>query len=221
MLYCDRCAVKVAGKRSRCPLCGMPLSAHGEPAPEVFPSLAARQEKRNFILKLVIFISIAGAVICSAVNFLLPQTGVWAPFVIIGVVCMWVDVALSIRKLGNIYKSILWQAVILAVLAVIWDLITHWRGWSADFAIPILFSAALVSMSVIAQIQRLHVEDYLVYLLIDLMFGIIPIILLLTGLVTIALPTIICVALSLIYLAALFVFDGKNILLEIRKRMHI
>ncbi len=221
MLYCDKCAVKVAGNRSRCPLCGMPLSGKGHPAPEVFPQLPPLKEKRNLIFRLVIFVSIAGAVICSAVNFLLPQTGVWAPFVVIGVICIWVDAALSIRKFGNIYKSILWQSVILSVLAVVWDLLTHWRGWSADYAIPIILGAAIISMSIIAQIQKLHVEDYLVYLLIDIVFGMIPVILLAAGLVHVPLPTIICAALSLIYLAALFVFEGKNILLEIRKRMHM
>lgn len=221
MLYCDKCGVKVVGNRSRCPLCGIPLSLHGTAAPEVFPCLTPDKEKRNLVLKLMIFISIAGAVICSAVNYLLPQTGIWAPFVVIGVVCMWVDVALSIRKLGNIYKSILWQAVILSILAVIWDLLTQWRGWSTDYAIPIIFGTAILSMSIIAQIQKLHVEDYLIYLLIDIVFGIIPIILLAVGLVNIPLPTIICVAISLIYLAALFVFEGKNILLEVRKRMHM
>lgn len=221
MLYCEKCGMHIAGKRTFCPLCSMPLREHGESTPEIFPAIPWQDGRTHLFLRLLIFLSIAVTVVCCAVNAMLPQTGAWSLFVAGGVACMWISVSMAIRKRGNIYKNILWQAFLLSALAVLWDLLTRWRGWSLDYALPIILAIAIVTMTVIARCMKLRIQDYMVYLLIDMVFGMIPVALLAAGVLQNRLPSIVSITVTLIHLAALIVFEGKNILLEIRKLLHL
>ena len=108
-----------------------------------------------------------------------------------------------------------------SVLGFGWDLLIGWRGWSLNFVIPIACSVALLSLAIIARVMKLPPGDYIVYLIVDIVFGIAPLVFYLTGLVSIALPSIICISLSVLTLSALIVFEGKHMLQELTKRFHV
>ena len=76
-------------------------------------------------------------------------------------------------------------------------------------------------MAIAAKILKIGVRDLIVYLFIDIIFGFIPIIFILTGILSVAFPSVICVATSAISLSALILFQGDNMKAELRKKMHI
>ena len=80
---------------------------------------------------------------------------------------------------------------------------------------------AMIMIYVIAKIMKLSIRDYITYALIDGLFGIIPLLFMVFGWTKFVYPSIICVALSIIFLSALFIFHGKAIRDELNKRMHI
>ena len=76
-------------------------------------------------------------------------------------------------------------------------------------------------MYVTAKIMHLSMKDYITYILLDGIFGIIPVIFLLFDLVNVVYPSIISIGFSIISLSAIFIFQGKEIKAEVTKRMHI
>jgi len=58
-------------------------------------------------------------------------------------------------------------------------------------------------------------------LIIDSIFGITPIVFLLTGLLQVVIPTIVCIGVSIVSLSALIIFEGENMKGELKKRLHI
>lgn len=223
MLYCNKCRVNVAGSRKRCPLCQGILSGTAEPEKEVFPVLPRRYSQSGLLLRAMIFLSVTAAVVCFAINAIFPVERLWSLFVAVGIAFMWMGLATALRKRHNIPKTILWEVVLLSVFSVIWDLLIgkQWIGWSVDYVIPSLCVFALLSMVVIAKILHLQMEDYLSYLMIGILFGILPIVFLLTGLVNVRYPSILCVASSVVFLTALVSFQGKNMQDELRKKLHL
>lgn len=220
MLYCTHCKLKISGERTNCPLCKMPLCS-GTPCEETFPEVLPKNRSLHLFWRILLFLSIAACIICATINYSIPESGQWSLFVIAGVACMWVSISTAVKKRHNIYKNILWQVAVISSLAVMWDFITGWHGWSLDFVIPGVCTCAVLTLSITARCMHLHIEDYLVYLLIDVLFGIVPLIFLAFNLVHFTYPSVICVAICLLYLAALFVFEGKNITAEIKKRLHL
>lgn len=223
MQYCDNCRVHIAGSRKRCPLCQAALSGTGEPENEVFPVLPNRYSQSGLLLRAMVFLSVTAAVVCFAINAIFPVERVWSLFVAAGIAFMWLGLATALRKRHNIPKTILWEVVLLSIFSVFWDMLAgkQWSGWSVDYVIPSLCVFALLSMIVIAKILHLQMEDYLSYFMIGILFGILPIVFLLTGILNVRYPSILCVAASAVFLAALLSFRGKNMRAELNKKLHL
>jgi hypothetical protein len=137
------------------------------------------------------------------------------------VISIWIGLIIIIQKRYHIPKKIVWQVFIVSVLAVFWDYKIGWRGWSLDYIIPIASVSAMIIMYVTAKIMNLSVSDYVTYILLDGVFGIIPIVFIVLDLVKVIYPSIISIGFSIISLSAIFIFRGEEIKAEITKRMHI
>ncbi len=220
MQKCDNCKVFLKGNYEVCPLCGGILE-NKEKSEEVFPNLPTIFQEFNIFIRVIILISIVAIIISFAINLIFTKDSRWSLIVAAGIACMWISLFIIIRKKNNIPKTIVWQVVLFSILSVLWDWSMGWLGWSIDFVIPIICFGAMVVMAIAAKILKIGVRDLIVYLFIDIIFGFIPIIFILTGVLSVAFPSIICVATSAISLSALILFQGDNMKAELRKKMHI
>ena len=109
--------------------------------------------------------------------------------------------------------------LLISVIAILWDRFTGWKGWSVDFVIPFGILAVQFSVPVIAKINRLEREEYLFYLVQAGIAGLIPMILVWTGIVQFAVPSVICAGISFLTLAALFIFCKKDTMREFHKKL--
>ncbi|NLB43322.1 MAG: hypothetical protein GX815_13935, partial [Clostridiales bacterium] len=124
-------------------------------------------------------------------------------------------------KRHNIPKNIMWLVLIVSLLSIFWDWRTGSGGWALDYVIPIVSVSAMFVMYVTAKIMNLGANDYIAYFLLDALFGIIPVIFILLGWINVIYPSVICVAVSIIFLSAILIFQGENIKAELSKRMHL
>lgn len=221
MPKCEKCGVSVRGTLTRCPLCQGPLAPGGAPAEDIFPAPRPVRPTHRFWLRLLAFLSAALMILCAAANYLLPWEGMWSLFVGAGILSFWVSLSAVIRKRRNIAKTILWLVCLISAMAVLWDRFTGWRCWSLDYVVPILCLAAIAAMAVLGWVLGISLSDYLVYLMIGGFFGVIPLLFLLLGWVDAALPSVICVAASLLFLAGLGAFRGESMARELRRRFHL
>ena len=133
----------------------------------------------------------------------------------------WLTVAQAIRKRSSFCKHVLYQVVTLALLAVIFDLMTGFLRWSFDYVIPALCTFAMIVIGITAIIRRQHVTDYIIYMVLSSVFGIVPLLFLLPGWTTVTWPTVLTAAAGIIYLAALLLFVGRDTWRELRRRLHL
>lgn len=221
MQDCIHCKVKIKGKHIVCPLCASILEDRGDPKEDVFPHIPTIYQEFNLFIRVLILVSIVGVVASFAINMIFTEESRWSILVAAGVACMWISLFFIIRKKNNIAKTILWQVGIISVLSVIWDRTMGWIGWSIDYVIPTVCVLAMIVMAVGAKILKIGVRDLIIYLLIDAIFGFIPAIFIIFGWVNVIFPSVICVAVSIISLSALILFEGDNMKTELNKRMHI
>lgn len=217
--FCDKCNVTVRGKMQICPLCQNRLSG-GDSKP-CYPEIKTLYKQFERFFKIVIISAIGLGVAAVSVNILMPHKGFWSLFVLLGIVCFWIMLNFSIGRRYNITKKITTQAVVISILSVVWDFATEWHGWSVDFVIPITFATAMVSLGVISQVMRLPVTDYMSAMLADVLFGIVPVIFYVTGILHVRIPSVVCLALSVISFFAILIFEGHNMIVEIQKKIHL
>ncbi len=222
MKYCQKCKVFVAGEREFCPLCQQKMTVEeGLSVQEVFPEVPLLYKKHSLFFRILIFASIFAAVLSVFLNLVISTEIWWSVFVVAGLVCTWISVAVAINKRRNIPKNVVYQVVVLSLLCIWWDYFTGWRGWSINFVLPILCLAAMFTLAIISRVLSIQLEDYLIHLIVSMIFGIIPLIFLLNGAVTITLPSLICVAGSLLSIIGLVVFAGDRMYTELKRRLHL
>lgn len=225
MKYCGQCRVTVRGSDTTCPLCQSRLSGAVEPlGPDdeaVYPMVPTVFRQFELFFKLLILSSIAICVGSAAVNLVLPKDGYWSLFIVLGTVCFWIVLAYAIRKKDNILKNITFQVVIVSVLSVGWDWFTGWNGWSLNFVFPSACIVAMLSLAVISRVMKMPSGDYIVYLIVDIAFGIVPLVFYLTGLINTVIPSAFCIFLSILSLSALVLFEGDNMRREMIRVFHL
>lgn len=220
MLYCKNCKTHLAGNYKRCPLCQGDLTGEANPAENVFPVIHPSKAENHALITRLAFATVVITAVCIAVNLIVPAGGWWFLFVIGGFCSFWLSLILVLKKRKNIPKTILWQVILLSLMAFAWDYFTGFQGWSLNYVLPILCTNAMIAMSVIAKIRKLDIQNYILYLIIDCAFGIMSFVLLVTGRIQLIIPTAICFASTIIFLAALLFFEGKALYAEIQRRFH-
>ena len=222
MILCNHCKVYVRDGKDKCPLCGNLLMYNEKSNREeaIYPVIPPAYE-RHLAIRILVFISIVASVISFFIYNLFPTSVNWPVLVVLGIISTWLSITYALRKRSNITKTIMWQVFIMSLLSIIWDWKIGWRGWSLDYAIPFMCIAAIIVMYVTAKVMRLGVGHYIAYFLLGGLFGIIPGLFILLNLVNVDYPSIISVAVSIIFISAIVIFQGENILSELQKRMHI
>lgn len=222
MQYCNHCNVNIRNQKEQCPLCGnklAPLEDDLEPK-KIFPIIPSYL-KSHLTLRILILISIILVVFSFSIYIIFPTKMNWPLLLTFGLVSIWLDLFFLVQKRFHIPKKIMWQVLILSLLSIFWDWKIGWIGWSITYVIPILCLVAMIIMYSIAIIMKLSTRDYITYVFIDALFGIVPIIFVLFDLVEVIYPSVISIAISVIFLAAIFILQGKSIISELDKRMHM
>ncbi len=219
MKHCEKCNVDVTGNRKICPLCQTMLSGEGEE--ELYPYIPTFYNKHRFMIKTGVFASLSACIISIAVNMMIPQSGKWSSFVLLGMACIWICLYIVIKKCDNIPKTILYHVVIISLLSVMWDKFTGWHGWSVDFVIPSICIVAMIATVVVVKIFKKHLRNYIFFIFMNAVFGILPSIFYSAQLVQIRYPSLICSALSIIIIFWLLIFQGREIFIELKKKFHL
>ena len=121
----------------------------------------------------------------------------------------------------NPMKAAIWQLVLVSILVLLWDWFTGGNGWSIHFVLPVFFPCMQLAVAVTARALHLRPSDYLLYLILCVLAGLIPMILLLCGALRIIYPSVICAGISIISLAAMLLFKGSALRSELIRRLHL
>lgn len=220
MQYCRHCKVSVEGQKSRCPLCQGELT--GEAETEMYPAFPPPRFGSTFLVKLISFIAISAAVICVVTDFLISDGRLsWSLISSGGILCAWLTTAVAVTYRKRVLKNITFQLFLITALSVIWDRFTGWLGWSLDFVLPCACVCAMGSVMLLAKLLKMKSGEYLLYVIIGCVYGLLPLVCIAAGLVTVRFPSVICAGISVILIAALLLFRGKSTKAEMERRLHL
>lgn len=132
---CSSCGVWLTGERKACPLCGRRLDGEiTEESYEIFPRVPVKFSY-DLIFKLTTFAGILAIIVINIINYVfIPHLAIYVPLTL-GVICAWIIINVGFVQRKNIPKNILYEAIIVILLCIIWDRANGWRGWSLDYVL--------------------------------------------------------------------------------------
>lgn len=221
MKYCKKCSVTVTDDSKICPLCQHSLTDDMTPTEPVFPYIPLKLNKKLIYIKLGIFISIAMCIISLIVDVIIFSHITWSMYVLGGAVSLWIISAVFLPRIKNIPKNVLYQAVVLSVLAYIWDKFTGDHGWAVTFVIPFCCTGTNITLITVFFILKFRVDDVAFYYCANLIYGFLPIFFILTGKLSVLYPSLISIGISSISLTAFLIFYWDNIVEVLKSKFHI
>lgn len=230
MKTCKKCRVSVPACRERCPLCQGILAGdsieemtkeEAKKESEIFPYIPTVYRQHNFLFRVLIFASAVVGVTAFVLNLLIFDDGWWSILVLAGIGAVWVTVAMAVRKRSSFCKRILYQVVTLSIVLVLFDWITGWHLWAVNYVVPGLCILAMLAIAIIAMVMHRRIENYIVYLVVTMIFGVFPLLFLLTGWADVTWPSVLSVALSVLSFTGMILFAGKDARVELKKRLHL
>lgn len=221
MQYCPSCQIHIAGNKCCCPLCGGALEGKGDPQSEIFPRLTPTRSMARRVLRILALTGAAATAVCVLINLAMGTAVWWSLFVAGGVACGILTVAIGIAYRRDIPQNIAWETALVILLAILWNAATGWLGWSLDFVFPCACATGLVM-----EIALWGILKTPVHVVAGPMGGLglaalVPGVLVLVGLVNFALPSLLCTAFSILFLAVLVLLRRRTAWGELRRRFHV
>lgn len=221
---CPNCGSAVRGYKALCPLDNEPLEvsadARLDEARDVFPA-AEQKTNRLLLIRLFAFMSCAALITSFVLDYSLELPLNLPLMTLLGIISTWTSVVAVVARRKQVSKIVTWQVTILSLLVLAWDWILGWQGFSLNYAIPIILLASQATLYILGQALHLESGDYLIYLLLCALLGLVPLFFLIFSWVAVPLPSLICVGVSLLMIAGALIFQGSVIRHELAKRFHI
>ncbi len=221
MKNCPYCKMEVGGNLKKCPLCQSKLN--GEDEMPYFPRQTTLKIQ-SFFYKLQLFIVWTLVISSIGMDFLFdfkikPFTFHWSL-----IVSMWLIVfefgIIRLFKRGISSSRIMSLFVVLVMVMMlvtsyyfgIWELATEW-------IVPIVVMGTLIANFVLAMIDKNG--NAMIYLLSNLVVGIVPYIVFYFSEKDCPIAWIICLMVSVILFIGAIIFKGREVVGEIQRRLNV
>ncbi len=216
MKHCPHCDISVEGEGQFCPLCQNELT--GEGTPDMWPH-AVKLRKQSLLFKLQLFISVAAALICASLDFLMGFHGRahWSLLVLACVTAVQLTIRHIFKTWYNLSRAVTISVVYVSILLVAIFLYAGYWEVFLLYVLPILWTVLMITDLILVLVDKSG--NAMVYLLLVFLVNI-----LFYGIVfsirkEVHIVWSICLTITAVALLALAIFRGKGMLREIQKRL--
>jgi len=221
MLYCERCKISIRTEHKACPLCYGGLSGTAIQDDAIFPNIPIPKKRQVSFLSMLSFCCVLAFVFSYVVNHFIKPENKWFLYVTGGAAFAWIILVWGKSNRKNLLKNTIGQTIIVGLGLSIFDVFSRWQGWSVDFVLPISICLSLVFNVVITFVRKLPASEYMIYLLINGIMGLLPWLLIQIHIVKFILPSLICSGFGMVLLAGLLIFQWDHAVQELVKKFHI
>ncbi|MCR5654726.1 MAG: hypothetical protein K6G07_03680 [Lachnospiraceae bacterium] len=231
MNYCSNCKITVYDDRESCPLCHKVLErAPEEKAKEIrqllgaktgYPNVKNRERIIRFVVKLLTFLCVVGALASVAINYLFFPGFHWSGIVVIAVLYLYLFMRYWLSHDSGFASKVGMQLFFTMALVFAIDYFTGNRGWALEWVIPglILLGDAFVFFFMMLNRQNWYTYSLLLVLFTFASAGIMA--LYMTKHINSFILPLICMLVSGVYLIATVIFGDRQFTREMKRRFHV
>lgn len=194
--------------------------------PGDFPPYERQKRRDRRLAKLSAALGALLIVLSVAANIFLWNANLWSVIAASVILYIWVLGLLTLKKTLHVGLKMMLHAISLSVLLVIINAFAykaetlHRVTWALSFGIPGILAGFIIAINITMISHRQYRRNFFLYQISLSIIGLIPLVLVLSGLAEPVWPSITTAACSYITIMGLFVFAKKIILSEFKKKFH-
>lgn len=231
MNKCNKCNIEVLDDSIICPLCNSVLETTSKIEEDkmdkydsrsiMYPNVSEKQRKINFILKLIVFVSIIIELILLLINYLTYKKVWWSLICGAALIFICFTIVHAVQRNTGIRMKLFVQMVATMILIVILDHIIGYTGWSFNYGVPSIILVLDVIVLVFMIVDNSNWQSYIMLQLMLCVAGFVLVLLVLTDVVTKPLLAIITAVITGLILVGTVVFGDKKATNELFKRFRV
>ena len=211
MQICQKCNVRIRGRKECCPLCqGRLKEVEGDENPS-FPVLEKRKISSITFLKMCTFLFITFEIVFGAINIMTKDEYPFIGPVMLGILVAWIDVLATMYLRNNLIKVITFEVIVAIIVDYYIDVKTGFHGWSINWMIPMTLIGLAIATILIAFIEKLRLDEYILYLVFDFLISLTQIYFIRNGKNDFPWPAVASIMSYMILISALVIFRFKDL----------
>ena len=183
----------------------------GENVTASFPTLKKKKMSHITIMKMTTFVCAVLEIILITLSIMMGDAIPFVGPICLGLLGAWIAVLATVYFRNNILKLITWEAIVAIIADIYIASHTGFYGWSIDWVVPLTLMALGVLTFIIAIFINLRFDEYIFYLLFDLIMAVLQIICVTKGITKNFWPTGISIMLYMILLAGVLIFRFRDL----------
>ena len=220
MKYCPYCKISVGGDFAMCPLCQSRLEGEGE---EPYFPKPTELKKRSFFYKLQLFFAWILVIIAFSLDFLFHiriaviQEVHWSLIITLWIFLFEYGITHQFKSGTGSARNL--TMLVILILPVMY-ITSHYLGFSRfilDWMIPVIIIGMMITDFVLAMVDK--DGNAMVYLLTNLLVGVIPYIVLYFRHKEPPVAWIVCMIISVILFIGAVIFKGREVVGELQRRL--
>lgn len=221
MNFCEDCHVYVDESLTHCPLCGKKLTDHPS-GNNMYPSVSRKTQidSRDLRMDGYFYLTFFIIAICAVLNVILWEGSLWFLAIAASLLYAWVLVRITIFSDWYVGAKALCQMAALFILFLALDFVTGFHGWSYEAVLPLILTGGLIYIDFYSYIHKSYWRDNLVYAILFLLLGFLPLIFYLAGLTQRVWPMVLSTLVSGLTVLGILKFTIKHLREELKKRLH-
>ena len=220
MSRCHHCQIYVSDRTEICPLCRGVLEIGGETA-IAYPDIPQQRKKLVLIRGILLFASLIAAAICLFIDLHTKNRLDWS-LIATGGILVGLRVFFVMTNPVSGYRRRVLETLFAAVIYVMLiDYVTGFYGWSVNFVLPGAMFVLNFGLLLLMLINRRNWQSYMVYQILSIVIGLVPILLVYRGIVTVPLLSELAFASSVLLFLGTLIFGGRAALAELGRRFYI
>ena len=230
MQYCPKCKITIRGKKDCCPMCQGRISEVEETTADAaekktfdgaFPPVRQARYSSVSLMKIALFLFFALEIGFGMAHYMTGFTHPWISMVMLGVLVGLIDMQVVIYLHSNLLKLLSVEMIVAMLINVYIDYKTGLHGWSFMWAIPIMVMVMLLITYIIGFAAHLQVEEYSMYLLLDLVVALFQLIPIARGLNPLELPALVTIGVILLVNLGVVIFKFKELRTALSRRFNL
>ena len=219
MRHCKSCKLEIENNLTKCPLCGTYTEETSDIYNNDYPKVKISY-LYDLINKCILFFAISTSIVSLFVNRYLASSTPWSIIAIVGVFYIYLSARLILKKGKNYGFFIMTQVVFVSVLTFVIDYFLGYLGWSVNYVIPFVIISGSIVITTISIIQPFKYKEYIIYLFIITLLGLIPLILIFSHVAKVYWTNAVCVLYSVLTVIGMLLFTHRRFKTELKRRLH-
>ncbi len=220
MSRCHHCGITISDVTQTCPLCKGVVEISGDTG-DTYPDIPQLRKKLAIVRRGVVFACLVAIALMIFIDYHTSDGLGWSMIAAGGTLLGLVTfILMTDPNAGYRNRSLITIALSVAYIIMI-DYVTGFRGWSVNFVIPGVIFLFNLSLLILMFFNKRSWYSYLIYQILAILAGAVPIILIYMHIVTFPVLSELAFGSSVFLFIGTLLFGGRMALDELQRRFYI